>query len=88
VERLVLELFKKQAITDDQFITAANGAKLFTSAARRRFLDHWETQMLRTVHHGASERKVTYRLALELQARQVAACLLAPKRLYVGMTWR
>ncbi len=91
IERLVLEVFRQRVITAEHFRPDSSGAVLFTDDARRRFVDRWEHQMLREVLHPASDRKVTYRRAIELQARQVASILVASGRSnkeYRGMVWR
>jgi CRISP-associated protein Cas1 len=88
VDRLVIELFRKRILNPEQFRADGTGAMLFTEAARRKFLDAWETQMLRETLHPGSDRKVTFRRAIELQARQVAVILTGSPKPYRGMVWR
>ena len=88
VERLVIELFRKRILNTEQFKMDGTGAMLFIEAARRRFLDAWEEQMLRETLHPGSDRKVTFRRAIELQARQVAVILTGSPKTYRGMIWR
>jgi CRISP-associated protein Cas1 len=89
VERLTVEVFRQRVIRSQDFRAGGpTGGVLFSDAARRRLLDRWEHQLLRPVLHRASGRKVTYRRAIELQARLLASAITRDAVTYSAMTWR
>ncbi|MGW5200405.1 hypothetical protein [Streptomyces spiralis] len=57
-------------------------------AARKTFLAAYELRMLTLAHHPRAGRKTSYRAALILQARLLAAVLDGREDTYTPLPWR
>ncbi len=56
--------------------------------ARHTFIAAYEHRMLTLTTHQASGRRVSYRVALSLQAKAFARALLNPDQPYVPLRWK
>jgi CRISPR-associated protein Cas1 len=56
--------------------------------ARHAFIAAYERRMLTLAAHPASGRRVSYRVAVSLQAKALARALLDPGEPYVPLRWK
>jgi len=83
----VLSCINNRAITEGDFVRAGQAVNL-TTAGRRRFFEMYEQRMNSVLTHPVFDYKVSYRRALELQARMLAKVLTAEIPEYVPLTTR
>jgi len=86
-ESTVLTCINNRTITEGDFVRAGQAVNL-TSAGRRRFFQSYEQRMSSLLTHPLFDYKVSYRRALELQARLLAKTLTGEIRGYVPLTTR
>jgi CRISPR-associated protein Cas1 len=83
----VLTLLNNREIRASDFIVRA-GAVTLTQDGRRTVLRAWERRMTTSVTHPVFGYQVTYRRAIELQARILAACLTGELSSYEPLVTR
>ena len=83
----VLSCINNRAITENDFVRAGQAVNL-TAPGRRRFFEMYELRMNSVLTHPVFDYKVSYRRALELQARMLAKVLTAEIPEYVPLTTR
>jgi CRISPR-associated protein Cas1 len=83
----VLSCINNRAITEDDFVRAGQAVNL-SAPGRRRFFELYEQRMNSVLTHPVFDYKVSYRRALELQARMLAKVLTAEIPEYVPLTTR
>lgn len=86
-ESTVLSCINNRAINENDFVRAGQAVNL-TSAGRRRFFEMYELRMNSVLTHPVFDYKVSYRRALELQARMLAKVLTGEIPEYVPLTTR
>lgn len=88
IDATVIRLIRTGAVRHEHFtFTAENGCRL-DDPGRRTFLDGYERRILTLVHHPAEGRRISWRQALSVQARQVAAVLTGRQPEYRPVVWR
>ncbi|MFF4652616.1 CRISPR-associated endonuclease Cas1 [Streptomyces sp. NPDC001380] len=91
VDSTVIRLLATDQLSaaDFTYDEAENGRGCrMTDAARRTFLTAYERRMLTLAHHPWAGRKASYRSALTVQARLVAAVLDGREDTYTPLAWR
>lgn len=83
----VLTCINNRIITDKDFVRAGQAVNL-TSAGRKRFFQTYEQRMGAVINHPLFDYKVSYRRALELQARLLAKTLTGEIPEYVPLLTR
>lgn len=83
----VLSCINNRAITEADFVRAGQAVNL-TAPGRRRFFEMYEQRMNSVLTHPVFDYKVSYRRALELQARMLAKTLTAEIAEYVPLMTR
>jgi CRISPR-associated protein Cas1 len=73
-ESAVLSCLNNRIITEKDFVRAGQAVNL-TAAGRKRFFQSYEQRMTSLITHPLFDYKVSYRRALELQARLLAKAL-------------
>jgi len=86
-ESTVLTCINNRIITDKDFVRAGQAVNL-TSAGRKRFFQTYEQRMGAVINHPLFDYKVSYRRALELQARLLAKTLTGEIPEYVPLLTR
>ena len=86
-ESSVLSCINTHAITTGDFVRAGQAVNL-TAPGRRRFFEMYEQRMTSVLTHPVFDYKVSYRRALELQARLLAKVLTGEIPEYVPLTTR
>ena len=86
-ESTVLSCINNRAITEADFVRAGQAVNL-TAAGRRRFFEMYEQRMTSVLTHPVFDYKVSYRRALELQARLLAKVLTGEIPEYVPLMTR
>jgi CRISPR-associated protein Cas1 len=86
-ESAVLTAINNRMVTPDDFVTAGNAVNL-TPAGRKKFFLSYEQRMTSLLTHPLFDYKVSYRRALELQARILAKTLTGEIPEYVPLTTR
>lgn len=86
-ESTVLNAINTRVITEGDFVRAGQAVNL-TSAGRKKFFQTYEQRITSLVTHPVFEYKVSYRRALELQARILAKCLTGEITEYIPFMTR
>ena len=86
-ESVVLSAINNRIVTPGDFMRAGEAVNL-TPAGRRRFFEMYEQRMNALLTHPVFDYKVSYRRALELQARMLAKMLTGEIGEYVPLTTR
>jgi CRISPR-associated protein Cas1 len=86
-ESAVLTAINNRMVTPDDFVAAGNAVNL-TPAGRKKFFLAYEQRMTGLLTHPLFDYKVSYRRALELQARILAKTLTGEIPEYVPLTTR
>jgi len=86
-ESAVLTAINNRMVTPDDFVAAGNAVNL-TPAGRKKFFLAYEQRMTGLLTHPLFDYKVSYRRALELQARILAKTLTDEIPEYVPLTTR
>lgn len=86
-ESTVLSCINNRVITESDFVRAGQAVNL-SAAGRRRFFQMYEQRMTSLLTHPLFDYKVSYRRALELQARLLAKTLTGEIADYVALTTR
>ncbi len=86
-ESTVLSAINNRVITGRDFVRAGAAVNL-TPAGRRRFFEMYELRMNALLTHPVFDYKVSYRRALELQARMLARTLTGEIRQYIPLMTR
>ena len=86
-ESAVLTAINNRMVTPDDFVVAGNAVNL-TPAGRKKFFFAYEQRMTGLLTHPLFDYKVSYRRALELQARILAKTLTGEIPEYVPLTTR
>jgi CRISPR-associated protein Cas1 len=86
-ESTVLSCINNRVITDTDFVKAGQAVNL-SAAGRKRFFQTYEQRMSSLITHPLFDYKVSYRRALELQARLLAKTLTGEILDYVPLTTR
>ena len=87
VDSIVFRLVRTKAISPEDFRRPDDGAVLLTDDARKRYFAAYERRMLSQFTHVPSGRKVSYRIALSLQAGQLAETLQRGVP-YTSVAWK
>lgn len=89
VDSLVVELFSRGVLTDEDFRRENRGrACLFKDDSRRRFLAAYEERQLTLFFYTPAGYRTTYRSAQFLQARQLANLVRSLLPEYRPVSWR
>ena len=83
----MLTLINNREITASDFTVRA-GAVSLTADGRKAAIRAWERRMSTEIRHPLFGYKVTYRRAVELQARILAACLTGELPAYQPLVTR
>jgi len=83
----VLSCINNRAISEGDFVRAGQAVNL-TATGRRRFFEMYELRMSSVLTHPVFDYKVSYRRALELQARMLAKVLTGEIPEYVALMTR
>ncbi len=86
-ESTVLNCINNRVITDKDFVKAGEAVNL-SAPGRKRFFQTYEQRMSSLITHPLFDYKVSYRRALELQARLLAKTLTAEIAEYVPLMTR
>ena len=86
-ESAVLSCINNRVVSEGDFVRAGQAVNL-TPAGRKRFFHAYEQRMNSLLTHPIFDYKVSYRRALELQARMLAKTLTAEIPEYVPLTTR
>ena len=86
-ESTVLSCINNRVITERDFVRAGEAVNL-SAAGRKRFFQTYEQRMSSLITHPLFDYKVSYRRALELQARLLAKTLTGEIAEYVPLTTR
>ena len=86
-ESVVLTCINNRIVTEKDFVRAGKTVNL-TSPGRKRFLQAYEQRMTSLLTHPVFDYKVSYRRALELQARMLAKTLTGEIAEYISLTTR
>jgi CRISPR-associated protein Cas1 len=86
-ESAVLSCINNRVVSEGDFVQAGQAVNL-TAAGRKRFFQTYEQRMSALLTHPIFDYKVSYRRALELQARLLAKVLTGEIPEYVPLTTR
>jgi CRISPR-associated protein Cas1 len=86
-ESAVLSCINNRAIAEGDFVRAGQAVNL-SAAGRKRFFQTYEQRMSSLITHPLFDYKVSYRRALELQARLLAKTLTGEIPAYVPLLTR
>ena len=86
-ESTVLSCINNRVITEKDFVRAGQAVNL-TAPARKRFFQMYEQRMSSLITHPLFDYKVSYRRALELQARLLAKTLTGEIAEYIPLLTR
>ena len=86
-ESTVLSCINNRVVTDRDFVQAGQAVNL-TMQGRKRFFQTYEQRMSSLITHPLFDYKVSYRRALELQARLLAKTLTGEIGEYIPLTTR
>lgn len=88
VDAIVIRLVRTGQITPANFTTTAEHGCRLDPPGRRAFLAAHERRMLTLVHHPAERRRISWRHALAVQARGVAAVIAGSQTQYRPVVWK
>ena len=86
-ESTVLSCINNRVVTEKDFVRAGQAVNL-TAPGRKRFFQTYEQRMSSLITHPLFDYKVSYRRALELQARLLAKTLTGEIAEYIPLTTR
>ena len=86
-ESAVLTCINNRVVSENDFVQAGQAVNL-TAAGRKRFFQTYEQRMSALLTHPVFDYKVSYRRALELQARLLAKVLTGEIPEYIPLTTR
>jgi CRISPR-associated protein Cas1 len=86
-ESVVLTVINNRMVTPDSFVSAGQAVNL-TPAGRKKFFLAYEQRMSSLLTHPLFDYKVSYRRALELQARILAKALTGEIPEYIPLLTR
>jgi len=86
-ESTVLSCINNRVVTEKDFVRAGQAVNL-TAPGRKRFFQMYEQRMSSLITHPLFDYKVSYRRALELQARLLAKTLTGEIPEYIPLTTR
>jgi CRISPR-associated protein Cas1 len=86
-ESTVLSCINNRVVTDKDFVKAGQAVNL-TAPGRKRFFQTYEQRMSSLITHPLFDYKVSYRRALELQARLLAKTLTGEIAEYIPLMTR
>jgi CRISPR-associated protein Cas1 len=86
-ESTVLSCINNRVVTEKDFVRAGQAVNL-TAAGRKRFFQMYEQRMSSLITHPLFDYKVSYRRALELQARLLAKTLTGEISEYIPLLTR
>jgi CRISPR-associated protein Cas1 len=86
-ESVVLSCINNRVVTEKDFVCAGQAVNL-TPPGRKRFFQMYEQRMSSLITHPLFEYKVSYRRALELQARLLAKTLTGEIAAYIPLLTR
>lgn len=86
-ESTVLSCINNRVVTEKDFVRAGQAVNL-TAPGRKRFFQMYEQRMSSLITHPLFDYKVSYRRALELQARLLAKTLTGEISEYIPLTTR
>jgi CRISPR-associated protein Cas1 len=88
VDAVVLRCATTGMVSSEEFETSADRGCLMNDKARHTFLAAYERRMLTLFTHATTGRRVSYRVGLGLQAKQLARTILDPTRPYWPVHWK
>lgn len=90
VDAVVLRVISQRMLTlnDFEYPDSAQLSCRLGAEGRRRFLQEYERRMLTLVTHAPSGRRVSYRVAIALQAKHLASELVGGRLRYEPMVWK
>jgi CRISPR-associated protein Cas1 len=74
---VVIDAVNHRRLTPAHFSEGDGDGPRLSDEGKRRFLEYYARRMESRVLHGPSGQQATYRRCLQLQARQVARCILS-----------
>jgi CRISPR-associated protein Cas1 len=77
VDSVVIDAVNHRRLTPAHFSEGDGDGPRLSDEGKRRFLEYYARRMESRVLHGPSGQQTTYRRCLQLQARQVARCILS-----------
>jgi CRISPR-associated protein Cas1 len=90
VDAVVLRAVSQRMLTveDFEYSDSTDVSCRLGTEGRRRFLREYERRMLTMVSHAPSGRRVSYRVAMALQAKHLASELVGGRHRYEPMVWK
>lgn len=88
VDVAVWRCLRTRQVRPEQFTVEPDVGCRMGDDARHTFLAAYERRMLTLTTHRESGRRVSYRVAISLQAKMLARALLDPSRPYVPLRWK
>jgi CRISP-associated protein Cas1 len=88
VDVAVWRCLRTKQVRPEQFTVEPDVGCRMGDDARHTFLAAYERRMLTLTTHRESGRRVSYRVAISLQAKMLARSLLDPGRPYVPLRWK
>lgn len=88
VDAVVIRLIRTEAIRPEHFTMTQDKGCRMDDLGRRTYLAAYERRMLTLVHHPAEGRRISWRQAMIVQARRIAAVLEGRADDYQAVTWR
>ncbi len=88
VDVAVWRCISTRQVRPDQFTTEPDTGCRMGDDAKHTFLAAYEKRMLTLISHHGTGRRVSYRVALSLQAKALAKSLLDPDEPYRALRWK
>lgn len=88
VDAVVLRCLSTGIVKSGEFETIPDRGCPMNARARQAFLAAYERRMLTVFTHEQTGRRVSYCVAVGLQARAIARAILDPERIYRPVRWK
>jgi CRISP-associated protein Cas1 len=88
VDAVVLRCVSAGIVRSDEFTTTPDLGCRMSARVRQAFIAAYEQRMLTLFTHEPAGRRVSYRVGLGLQARELARALLESGRVYRPVRWK
>lgn len=88
VDAVVLRCLSTGIVKFEEFETIPDRGCRMNARARQSFLAAYERRMLTVFTHEQTGRRVSYRVAVSLQAKALARAILDPGRVYHPVRWK
>jgi CRISPR-associated protein Cas1 len=87
IDAVVLRCLTSGIVKFEEFETVPDRGCRMNARARQAFLAAYERRMLTVFTHEQTGRRVSYRVAIGLQAKALARAILDPERHYRPVRW-